>query len=52
VSASGRITDEDLVTIRPNNIQTIAVRYPALSVCIALLLLFTTIIIHQKTKST
>jgi len=52
VRASGRITHEDLVTIRPNTIQTVAVRYPVLSVCISLLLLFTTIIINQKTKLT
>jgi apolipoprotein N-acyltransferase len=52
VSASGRITTTDLVTIRPNATQTIAVRYPALPVIICLILLFTTIIIHQKTKST
>ncbi len=52
VSASGRIDDALLVTIRPNNIQPIAVRYPRLPVYISLLLLVTTIIINQKTKLT
>jgi apolipoprotein N-acyltransferase len=51
VSASGRISAASLVTIRPNNIQTIAVRYPGLPVYISLLLLVTIIIIHQKTKT-
>jgi apolipoprotein N-acyltransferase len=52
VSASGRIDDGDLVTIRPNGIETIAVRYPGLPVFICLIVLITTIIIHQKTKLT
>jgi apolipoprotein N-acyltransferase len=52
VDASGRIDDTDPIIIRPNNIKTMAVRYPALPVYISLLLLVTTIIIHQKTKST
>jgi apolipoprotein N-acyltransferase len=52
VSASGRIDEGDLVTIRPNNIETIAVRFPALPVCLCILVLITTIIIHQKTKLT
>jgi apolipoprotein N-acyltransferase len=52
VSASGRIDDADLVTVRPNNIQTIAVRYPCLPFYSCLLLLVTTIIINQKTKLT
>lgn len=52
VNAAGRINNADLVTIRPNDLQTIAVRYPALPACICFILLFTTIIIHYKTKST
>jgi apolipoprotein N-acyltransferase len=52
VSASGRIDEADLVTIRPNTIKTIAVRFPALPVCLCFLVLITTIIIHQKTKLT
>ncbi|OQP40043.1 apolipoprotein N-acyltransferase [Niastella yeongjuensis] len=52
VSASGRIDDGELVTIRPNTIKTIAVRFPQLPACICLLLLITTIFIHQKTKLT
>jgi apolipoprotein N-acyltransferase len=52
VTAAGRFTNEDLVIIRPNNSQTTTLRYPALTACISLLLLFTTIIIHQKTKLT
>lgn len=52
VSASGRITDENLVTIRPNTVQPIAVRYPFLPACICLTILLFTIIIHQKTKLT
>jgi apolipoprotein N-acyltransferase len=52
VSASGRIDDADLVTIRTNSIKTIAVRFPALPVCLCLLVLISTIFIHQKTKLT
>ncbi|AEV97719.1 Apolipoprotein N-acyltransferase [Niastella koreensis GR20-10] len=52
VNASGRIDETDLVTIRPNTIETIAVRFPALPVCLCLLVLISTIIIHQKTKLT
>ena len=52
VSASGRIDEADLVTIRPNTIKTIAVRFPALPVCLCFLVLLSTIIIHQKTKLT
>ena len=51
VSAAGRIDDALLVTIRPNNMQTIAVRYPQLPFYSCLLLLVTIIIIHQKTKT-
>jgi apolipoprotein N-acyltransferase len=52
VSASGRIDEAGLVTIRPNTIKTIAVRFPALPVCLCFLVLLSTIIIHQKTKLT
>jgi apolipoprotein N-acyltransferase len=52
VSASGRIQEADLVTIRPNTTITIAVRFPALPLCLCILVLFTTIIIHHKTKLT
>jgi apolipoprotein N-acyltransferase len=52
VSASGRILNAGLVTIRPNDMETIAVRYPALPALICILLLFFIIIIHQKTKAT
>lgn len=52
VSASGRITDENFVTIRPNEVQPMAVCYPLLPACICLLILLFTIIIHQKTKLT
>jgi apolipoprotein N-acyltransferase len=52
VSASGRIDEAALVTIHPNSIETIAVRFPALPVCLCILVLITTIIIHQKTKLT
>jgi apolipoprotein N-acyltransferase len=52
VSASGRIDEGSLVTIRPNDMQTIAVRYPVLPACICFMLLFSIIIIHQKTKTT
>jgi apolipoprotein N-acyltransferase len=52
VSASGRIDDGSLVTIRPNDSKTIAVRYPALPACICCILLFSIIIIHKKTKTT
>lgn len=52
VSAAGRIEDTDLVTIQPNTIQPIAVRYPLLPVHILLLLLLVTIIFNQKTKPT
>ena len=52
VNASGRIDEASLVTIRPNNIEPIAVRFPALPVCLCILVLITTIIIHQKTKLT
>ncbi|HEX6427151.1 MAG TPA: apolipoprotein N-acyltransferase [Niastella sp.] len=52
VSASGRINDASLVTIRPNNIQPMAVCYPGLPLYICLFFLFLTIIINQKTKLT
>lgn len=52
VSASGRMHDADLVTIRPNDIQTIAVRYPVLPACIFLCIVLSTIFINQKTKTT
>jgi apolipoprotein N-acyltransferase len=52
VRASGRIEESTLVTIRPNNFETMAVRFPALSVCLCILVLITTTIIHQKTKLT
>lgn len=52
INASGRIDNAEVVTIRPNSIQTITVRFPALPACICFMLLLLTIIIHQKTKST
>lgn len=52
VSASGRIRDETLVTIRPNTVQPIAVRYPFVPICICLVSLLFTIVINQKTKIT
>jgi apolipoprotein N-acyltransferase len=52
VNASGRIDAADLVTINPNTLETFAVRYPQLPACICILLLITTIFIHQKTKLT
>jgi len=52
INAAGRIDETDLVTIHPNTIETIAVRFPALPVCLCLLVLLSTIIIHQKTKLT
>jgi apolipoprotein N-acyltransferase len=52
VNASGRITDENFVTIRPNSVQPMAVRYPLLPACICVLILLFTIIINQKTKLT
>jgi apolipoprotein N-acyltransferase len=52
VSASGRITDDNLVTIQPNTVQPMAVRYPFLPACICLLIVLFTIIINQKTKIT
>lgn len=52
ISASGRITGENLVTIRPNAVQPIAVRFPLLPACICLLSLLFTIVINQKTKIT
>ena len=52
VSASGRIDDADFVTMHPNEIQTMAVRYPLLPACICLCIVLFTIIINQKTKAT
>lgn len=52
ISASGRITEEDLVTIHPNAVEPIAIRYPYLPTCICICIILTTIIIHQKTKLT
>lgn len=52
VSASGRITEEAFVTIHPNTIQPIAVRYPFLPTCICICIVLATIIINQKTKLT
>lgn len=52
IHASGRIDDADVVTVQPNSIQTIAVRFPALPACICFILLFSIFIIHQKTKTT
>jgi apolipoprotein N-acyltransferase len=52
VNAAGRITHADVVTIRPNTVQTIAVRYPLLPACICLCLVLFTVIINQKTKAT
>jgi apolipoprotein N-acyltransferase len=52
VSASGRINDADLVTLHPNDLQTIAVRYPALPAGICLLIVLFAIIINQKNKAT
>ncbi|MBO9202465.1 MULTISPECIES: apolipoprotein N-acyltransferase [Niastella] len=52
IHASGRIDEADLVTIHPNNIEPIAVRFPALPICLCFIVLITTIIIHQKTKIT
>jgi apolipoprotein N-acyltransferase len=50
VSASGRMENADLVTMRPNDCQTMAVRYPAWPACICLCIVLFTIIINQKTK--
>jgi len=52
VSASGRIDNADLVTMRPNDCETMAVRYPLLPAFICLCIVLFTIIIHQKTKAT
>jgi apolipoprotein N-acyltransferase len=52
VNASGRITEEALVTIRPNTVQPIAVRYSFLPACICICILLAIIIINQKTKLT
>ena len=52
VNASGRITEEAFVTIRPNTVQPIAVRYPFLPACICICIVLATIIINQKTKLT
>jgi apolipoprotein N-acyltransferase len=52
INATGRITDENLVTIRPNTVQPIAVRFRFLPASICLLSLLFTIIINQKTKLT
>jgi apolipoprotein N-acyltransferase len=52
ISASGRITDENLVAIRPNTVQPIAVLFPLLPACICILSLLFAIIINQKTKLT
>lgn len=52
VSASGRITEDVFVTIRPNTVQPIAVRYPFLPACICICIVLATIIINQKTKLT
>ncbi|OQP56713.1 apolipoprotein N-acyltransferase [Niastella populi] len=52
VSASGRISEETLVRIRPNTVQPVAVRYPLLPACICILSLLFTIVINQKTKLT
>lgn len=52
VNASGRITEEELVTIRPNTVQSIAVRYSFLPACLCICILLATIIINQKTKLT
>jgi apolipoprotein N-acyltransferase len=50
VSASGRITEEAFVTIHPNTVQPIAVRYPFLPACICICIVLATIIINQKTN--
>ena len=52
VNASGRITEEAFVTIRPNTVQSIAVRYPYLPACICICIVLATIIINQKTRLT
>ncbi|MCS3802153.1 apolipoprotein N-acyltransferase [Niastella sp. OAS944] len=52
ISASGRITEEDLVTIRPNAVQAIAVLYTFLPACICVCIVLAIIIINQKTKLT
>jgi len=52
VNASGRITEEELVTICPNAVQPIAVRYPLLPACICICIVLAFIIINQKTKLT
>jgi apolipoprotein N-acyltransferase len=52
VSASGRVDDAELVTMHPNEIRTMAVRYPLLPACICLCIVLFTIIINQKTKAT
>jgi apolipoprotein N-acyltransferase len=52
VSASGRITESAFVTIQPNTVQPIAVRYSFLPACICICIVLATIIINQKTKLT
>lgn len=52
VKASGRIVDETLVTIQPNSVQPIAVRYPFLPAFVCIGLVLAVIIINQKTKLT
>lgn len=52
VRASGRLDEAQLVTMHPNSVTTLAVRFPALPLCLCFLVLLSTIIIHQKTKLT
>jgi apolipoprotein N-acyltransferase len=52
INASGHITEEAFVTIHPNTVQPIAVRYHFLPACICICIVLATIIINQKTKLT
>lgn len=52
VNASGRIIESALVTIRPNTVQPLAVRYSLLPACICICILLAIIFINQKTKLT